>query len=191
VYSPCEKSQILDAELQEQKKRLLELCMGAKRKVLPDALDLVDLDFAVFGGLSWKSEFCRTGSHAAHAARFKDFLRLCKSTCKRLKIRFRYVHFCFRDEPSPADEWHVHFLIAANGTEAVSHEVLSAELQATWTKRFNFGIAKIEVFDPHRKVEGLSYVLGVSRGNDGQEIQNPPVFSQALWNLMVKKKLHH
>jgi len=71
-----EKSQNREVELKELKTALLELCIGEKRKVFPDALKLVDLEFAVFGGISWESEYCRT--QKAHKIRLNDFNRLCK-----------------------------------------------------------------------------------------------------------------
>jgi hypothetical protein len=187
VDAPCEKSQSQDAELKELKESLLELCIGPKRKILPDALNLIDLEFAVFGGISWESEFCRTGTHPARKARLKDFHRLCKLTCQQLKIKYRYVLFYYRDEPSPAGEWHSHFLIGANGTETVTHAVLAAKLQETWTKKLNKGKAKIEPFDQTRQFDGVSYLCKVSRDGNGNEIANFPVLSKALLNLIQKK----
>jgi hypothetical protein len=69
VDSSCEKSPIKETELQELKNSLLELCIdreGKKREVLPDALHVIDLEFAIFGGLSWESEFSRADKPAAH-----------------------------------------------------------------------------------------------------------------------------
>jgi hypothetical protein len=188
VNAPSEKSEILKPVSKGLKEQLLELCIGVKRTVFPEAMDLIDLNFAVIGGLTWHSAFCRTHYAHAHKARLKDFNRLCKKTCEKLKIKYRNLLFCFHDEPSPAGEWHVHFLIGANGVEPVSHAVLAATLHDVWTRRFNNGTADIQVFDPNRQLDGVSYVVAVTRDAKGNEIENPPVRSTALLNLIQKEK---
>jgi hypothetical protein len=190
VNAPREKSDIREVELKEHKKTLLELCIdkvGRKREVLSDALELIELDFAIFGGLSWEREFCRKNRYEAHQARVRDFNHLCKTAFKLLNINYREVLFYFRDEPSRAGEWHSHFLIGAKGIGTVTHAHLAATLQSMWTKRFNKGIAKIEPFDPKRQLAGVSYVCKVSRDDRGNEIANFPVPSKALLNLIEKK----
>jgi hypothetical protein len=192
VIAPCEKSDIRETALKEHKQRLLELCIdrdGREREVLPDALYLIELDFAIFGGLSWEREFCRKDRHEAHQARVRDFNHLCKIAFKGLNLNYREVLFFFRDEPSESGEWHAHFLIGAMGIETVPHADLAATLQSVWTKRFNKGMAKIEPFDPNRQLEGVSYVCKVSRDGRGNEIANFPVRSKALFNLIQKKNI--
>lgn len=192
MNAPCEKSDIRESELKEHKKKLLELCIdsnGRKREVLPDSVTLIELEFAIFGGLSWKSEYGRRDTYAAHKTRLKDFNRLCKTSCKKLNIRFRNVPFYFLDEPSRAGEWHVHFLIAAKGIGTVSPADLAATLQTVWTERFCKGTAKIEPFDPKRQFEGVSYVCKISRDDWGNEIANFPVRSKALLNLIHEKSI--
>ena len=182
------KLQKTEAKIMEKNKRLLELCIARKRKVLPDALNLIEMELAVFGGLSWKSEFCRMGSPAAHKARLKDFHSLCKRACDLHAVKYRSVLFFFRDEPSRAGEWHGHFIIAAKGIETVSAAELSATLQNVWTKEFNKGIAKIEPFEASRQLEGVCYVCKVSRNDRGNEFANFPVLSTALLNLIQEKR---
>jgi hypothetical protein len=102
--------------------------------------------------------------------------------------RFSSLVFCFRDEPSPAGEWHVHFLIGANGINGISFSDFAAALQDMWTTRFNRGTADIRMFDPERQLEGVCYVFKVIRDDKGDEIENPPVRSKALLNLIEKRE---
>lgn len=139
----CETSQSRPTELKELKSRLLERCVGKKRTVHPYAESLIDMEWAVFGGLSWANEFCRTDSRAAQRIRFQDFRSLYKIAYQPLSIRFFSILFYFRSEPSPAGEWHSHFLIAAKGIEPVRPDVLASTLQNLWTEKFKRGFPRL------------------------------------------------
>lgn len=49
------------------------------------------------------------------------------------------------------------------------------------------GTADIRVFDLKRQLNGIAYVLKVVRDKKGNEIENLPVRSKALWKLIQKR----
>lgn len=182
------ESQSRDSESKALKK-LLEQCIkqcitGKRRTVHPYADHLIDIEWAIFGGLTWADESYRWGTLKAHRNRLKSFHHFCKRVCKALNIQYRHLLFYFRSEPNDAGDWHSHFLIGAKGIEPATPAQLAEALQRTWTEQFKQGVAEIEPFDPNRQLEGVSYVCKVIRDEIGNEIDMPFAFSKALEKLV-------
>lgn len=155
------------------------MCYGQTSHSSPNADDLIDIEWAIFGGLTWADESYRWGTLKAHKKRLKSFNHFCKHVCNALNIRYRYLLFYFRSEPNGASDWHCHFFIGAKGIEPVTPTELAQALQECWTERLKQGVAEIEPFDLNRQPEGVSYVCKVIRDETGNEVDMPFAFSKA------------
>jgi len=116
--------------------------------------ELIKIEWAVFGVLTWKDPRYRAMTGLGIDARDKEFWDFIMGMCVELRLRSKYVGVYKADEFDPHKHGHIHFLIAKDGLAGVEPRVLVETLKENWAK----GQCYIEPFDISRgTLGGASY----------------------------------
>jgi hypothetical protein len=147
----------------DQPSELLELDYD---KFHPLLYHLYRIDWAIFGTLTWESEYLRTGTFQAEKRRKEDFDRLLQHTCWQFKIR-RDNLICYRAMEWGGGECHYHFLIGRKGIERLDLETLAKTMNRLWQDKLEtfdggprgIGRADVQPYDQVKEGSGVSYCL--------------------------------
>jgi hypothetical protein len=180
----------------EEQKKLLEIWLPRTNKYHPYLYSLVDLNWKIFGSLTWSLDSRRKASEFAQRKRESDFKRLIQLTSKQFKVKpcqFNYYHAL---EFGNAEECHLHFLIENTGLRNICPDSLSTYMQDFWKNQFRLendgrsgaGEAIILPFDKTKQFEGVSYLLKREYDDFGQERERWDTISDNLWLLLNKKQ---
>ena len=172
------------------------LLSNQRHPISPYAFHLAKLDWAVFGALTFNSDFLRGESVGAQRKRVDLFSRLLGKTCERNHLRRRNLAIYRKTEYGSAMQAHFHFLIAAKGLGACSPEQFAQTAQELWTKPGPFRNsvggwhgrweAKIEPFDASRHWEGIAYQAKIERDARGNRLELDEYLSGKLKGLIHK-----
>jgi hypothetical protein len=144
----------------------------------PVAYHLEKIGWAVFGTLTFETEAAIRYSRFAEHIHLKDFHWLIAKTASRLKLQTRNLAFYGKTEWSGVMRGHYNFLIARQGTEKVSPELLASTMQEIWLKEH--AISKIEPFDAKRQRAGVAYQSKHEFDGNGYPLRNLEFISRAL-----------
>src|ERR1700733_5156843 len=142
-------------------------------KVHPIVYSLLNIEWSVFGSLTWEHPEYRKDTQTSERLRFKDFNLLIRRTCQLLHLDKDAIQFYVTSERGDSCECHLHFLIARNGLRGVPVTKVCLTQNYLWASNLQLttkaiesnrtlkgfrGVAKIEPFDQKRQVEGVCYV---------------------------------
>jgi hypothetical protein len=147
------------------KKELLESILeqsfasnGNSRFFNPIAYHLEQINWSVFGTITFKNDSFTYDNKVSEQERSKVFHRLIGCTCTKLRLRNRRLIYYKRTEWGAGQRGHINFLIGKNGTESVTPLELSEKMQTFWTGGlFPIGTAVIEPFRKELHSEGIRY----------------------------------
>jgi hypothetical protein len=141
-------------------------------KVHPIVYSLLNIEWSIFGSLTWENPEYRRDTPASERLRFKDFNLLIRRTCQLLPLDKDKIEFYVTSERGDSCECHIHFLIARNGLEDISVDTVCLTQKYLWASNLQLtanyfesnrtlggfrGVAKIEPFDQKRHIEGVCY----------------------------------
>lgn len=135
---------------------LVEHLLSSDHQVNSYAFHLLQINWVIFGVLTWKDESIRLPGLAADKQRSKDFWHLIGATCSKLRLLPRKLLVYRKTEVSAANQAHCHFLIGKQGTEHVSLTQLCNTIRDTWTKNGK-GLPYAVLFDKERNTQGVLY----------------------------------
>jgi hypothetical protein len=127
------------------------------------------ISWAIFGVLTWDHVGRTRCNDFSEEKRVADFNGLIHFTSSKLRLRPRNLGIYHKTEWGVYLRGHYHVLIARQGTEKVSPELLAETLKAFWCR---YGYAKIEPFDPKRQCEGVAYQTKSEFDSQGHERPN-------------------
>jgi hypothetical protein len=141
--------------------------------VNPICFNLLKLDWAIFGCLTWRTASYRRDNPEVDQKRFNSFYSLIRRTCKELDLKEEEIEFFVTSERGRASECHLHFLIGRKGLREVALNRICLTMQFLWNRNPQFrgngidanrtqwgagGQRDIVPFDHKRKFEGVAYV---------------------------------
>lgn len=138
--------------------------------------------WSVFGTLTWDNDSATRFAPSTERLHKKDFHWLVNKSASRLKLQSRNVAYYGKTEWGAAIHGHFNFLIARQGTEKVSPEVLAATMQEIWSTQRRR--AEVVPFDANRQQAGVRYQSKLEYVN-GEQICPAETISRAL-NVMLK-----
>ena len=152
--------------------------MVLTNKLNPVAYHLEKIDWSVFGTLTWETEAATRYSVFAEGIHLKDFHWFISKTSSRLKLQRRKLAFYGKTEWGAAMHGHYNFLIARQGTEKVSPQLLASTMQDIW--RTHHVRSKVEPFDANSQRQGVRYQSKLECDGNGQPICPAEFISPAL-----------
>lgn len=175
-------------DLREQNRcSLVEALIPRTRSLNPYAYHLEQIDWLIFGTLTWEQDALTSYTQRAEDLRRKDFYRLIGLTCGRLGLRTRELAIYRKTEWGKGKRGHCNFLIARYGTHNVTASELAKTLQDAWTWGGKpLGRAKIEAFDSQKRLEAVTYQSKREFDSRGNELWMPEDFSPALKKLFLR-----
>ena len=156
-----------------------------EKNLNPVAGHLEKICWSVFGTLTWDNDSATRFAPSTERIHKKDFHWLVCKSASRLKLQTRNVAYYGKTEWGAAMHGHFHFLIARQGTEKVSPEVLAATMQEIWTAQRRR--AEVTPFDANRQRAGCQYQSKLEFEANGRQICPAEIISHAL-NVMLLKK---
>lgn len=153
---------------------------------------LIDVEWSVFGTLTWKGGYRRLPTWNAEKLRRADFGLLKLNTCRLLNIRPKNIAYYHAMEYG-AGESHFHFLIARKGIERHDSATVANTMQTLWNdnlkraanKKAGLGRAKIEPFDTARQLSGVAYCLKHEYDETGIRLDRQDFISPTLEKHLV------
>jgi hypothetical protein len=154
-----------------------------------------EIDWSIFGTLTWERASRRSLSFNSELLRQKDFNGLLQVACQDLGIRRKHLPYYHAMEWTDANEAHYHFLLARDNRLKVSPDELSQYLQEQWTKTLKpYGCktsvvgeqAVVRPYDQAQGLAGVSYCLKRDSEFYSGERERFDVISPALMKLLCK-----
>ncbi len=167
---------------QSDRDQLVVKLLDKQRSLNPFAFHLAQVEWSVFGTLTWRQEALTRDNSFAERLRRCDFRWLVNMTCGRLRLRPRHFLIYRKTEWGPTRQGHYNFLIAKRGTKNVPPQQLADTLQSVWTDGHK-GRALVEPFDSWRHLAGVSYQSKREFDSSGNELWQPEEFSKPLQRL--------
>jgi hypothetical protein len=149
---------------------------------------LADVEWSVFGTLTWDNWYRRLPAVNAEKLRRADFGLLKLNTCRLLNIRPKNLAYYHAMERG-AGECHFHFLIARKGIERHDPATVANMMQTLWNdnlkreanRKAGLGRAKIEPFDSARQSSGVAYCLKREFDESGNQLERQDYISPKLF----------
>jgi hypothetical protein len=156
-----------------------------------------DIDWYIFGGLSWKDNSRRKTTHEAEWKRRRDFNDLIAAFCGRCKMRRKKLAYYVTNEFSDTAEGHVHFVIAKNGLEHLTDRQCAETLEHLWKNTLQaydletvgIGTAEVRPYDKTRLYPGAKYCLKRDYNCHGEEWERWDYLSKRLITIIREKHL--
>lgn len=156
-----------------------------------------DVNWSIFGSLTWEFLSRRKDNDLARWQRKKDFNGLMNSMCARYKLRRNKLAYYEATEYGKAGEMHCHFLIASEGLERIPAEHCAKTLENLWVNelkpfdsdKFGIGTAVVKPYDRAKENPGVQYCLKVEKDEFGTERERHDFPSPALMKLIKKTQL--
>lgn len=190
-WRPCqshsvEQSSAFDKE--EKRSQFLEATALSKFKktINPYGFHLAQIEWAIFGGLSWRQDSIASGNDWADGMRQADFYRLIGVTCTRHRLRPRRLLVYGKSEWGNGKRAHFHFLIGKEGLRGVLPAALCKTMLNLWTVEFNNGTAQIESYDWQQHLDGIFYQSKYEFDQTGNEPCISETFSYMLRKRMTR-----
>jgi len=175
-------------------KGILERSIKSKsysRSFNPMEYHLKQIEWAVFGTITFKDDYMTWDNKVSEEKRLKVFHRLIGFTCSKLKIKNRRLIYYKKTEWGSGHRGHINFLIGMDGIEPVTPFELSQKMQGYWTGGlFPLGTAVIEPFRKNLHDEGISYQSKLEFDSFGNQLNNPDEFSEMLLKRMQRNSLN-
>jgi len=164
-------------------------------KVHPICFNLLKIDWAIFGSLTWKQLSNRRDTPEMDQKRFNYFYSLIRWTCREFDLKEREIEYFVTSERGRAGECHLHFLISKRGLKKIAVDRVCLTMKSLWKQnpqlrangidlnRTLWGVggeAEIVPFDQKRKFKGVSYVCKREFDEFGNEYFKEYKLSTAL-----------
>jgi hypothetical protein len=156
-------------------------------RINPFYSHLINIDWFIFGSLTWNDERSRACSHDATRQRLKDFNRLIRKACFPLGLKEDDIAFYFKSERGITHQGHAHFLIARQGIEHVP-PILADTLNTIWAIEAKMGTADVQLLNPALKEQVVGYTCKREFAPTGQEYDTYDCASKALKSLIRAKQ---
>jgi len=171
-------------------KSILEKSIASKsysRSINPIEFHLRQIEWAVFGTITFKDDFLTYDNRASEDARRRIYHRLIGYTCSKLKIKNRRLIEYSKTEWGKGHRGHINFLIGMDGIAPITPLELSEKMQGLWTGGlFPIGTACIEPFRKDLHSEGISYQTKYEFDYFGKQLANSEYFSYLLQKRMER-----
>jgi hypothetical protein len=178
------------ADKKELLKSILEKSIASKsysRSFNPIEYHLKQIEWAVFGTVTFKDVFLTYDNKASEDARWEVYHRLIGFTCSKLKIKNRKLITYAKTEWGNGHRGHINFLIGNDGIAPVTPIELTQKMQGFWTGGlFPIGTAVIEPFRKDLLSEGISYQTKFEFDYFGNQLTNSEYFSYMLQKRMAR-----
>lgn len=175
---------------EELLKSILEYSFASKsysRSFNPIEYHLKQIEWAVFGTVTFKDVFLTYDNKASEDARWEVYHRLIGFTCSKLKIKNRKLITYAKTEWGNGHRGHINFLIGNDGIAPVTPIELAQKMQGFWTGGLcPIGTAVIEPFRKDLHSEGISYQTKLEFDSFGNLLNNPEEFSDLLLKRMAR-----
>jgi len=195
---PCQShstEQFKKFDPREMRQQFLERAIAPKsaalrsraksRAINPTGFHLAQIEWAIFGALTWREDALATGTEWAHNMRLKDFYRLLGVSCSKNRLRPRRLMVYAKSEWGNDRRGHLHFLIGKTGMDSIASADMAETMRAVWTELFAKGTAFIVQFDPFQHLDGILYQSKYEFDPTGDRICIAENFSYALWKRMA------
>lgn len=158
----------------------------------PYAYRLQNVEWFLFGTLTWENWGRQKNTYAAESKRTKDFNDLVAVFCGIMKLRRRQLAFYKATEFGKSGQAHFHFVIGKSGCEHLSADECAKVLTELWEKRLerfdsNFpgvGKAKIVPYDKAEERPAVDYCLKREFDENGNEYERHDYLSPKLIKLI-------
>ncbi len=158
---------------------------------------LREVDWAIFGSLTWEWESRRKDCCCARWHRNKDFNGLINVFCARAKLRRNELAFYQATEFGKSGQAHYHFLIATEGLKGIPPVQCANSLRNLWINELKpydgvncgIGTADVRAYDAARPSPAVEYCLKRERDEHGNEWERYDYLSDGLKRL-IKRKNH-
>lgn len=140
---------------------------------------LAQIDWLIFGTLTWQSESLVHPTDSIEKLRHDDFDNLIEFACSVHHLRKRHLAFYAKSELGPTKRVHYNFLIAKENCKGTTPEALSATL----TKGWKHGMALVEPFNHDKPLASVAYQAKLEYDSKGESIQPIEYFSPSLIKL--------
>jgi len=155
---------------------------------------LPQVDWGVFGTVTWGNVGRRVDSVRASHNREKDFTGALHQTCAVLKLHARDLGIYRATEFGAGGECHVHFLVAKEGLKHVTPHEFAETFTHLWCEAFQpldskfcgVGKAEVEPYDQIYGHRGVSYCLKREWDEKGRERERYDYISPKLFNLLQR-----
>jgi hypothetical protein len=141
---------------------------------------LKDVEWFIFGSLTWADPIKREDNDEARNLRKDDLKRLFYLSARTMGLRSRVFRFYHATEWNAAHDCHKHFLIARKGLERVEAKELCDTMQNIW--QADVGQSLIVPFDP--RLGGVAYCLKKEYDDKGTERERYDCVSDRLLSLL-------
>lgn len=156
----------------------------SEKNLNPIAGHLEKIAWSVFGTLTWDNDSAKRFAPSTERLHKNDFRWLVNKSASRLKLQTRNLAYYGKTEWGAAIHGHFNFLIARQGTEKVSPEVLAATMQEIWSTQQRR--AEIVKFDANRQRQGVRYQSKLEFEANGEPICPAEIISRALISMLRK-----
>jgi hypothetical protein len=141
-----------------------------------------DIQWALFGTLTFEDEYRRANTQLAEKLRRADFNHLILTASCGLRIRPKHLAVYQASERDLANNCHYHFLIADHKIN-VCPVVLAKTLQDLWQSQLRLGRADVRPYERAQGLNGVKYCLKKEFDRNGERERND-YFSKALQRLI-------
>jgi len=196
-WRPCQSQsteQFTKFDPVEMRQQFLERAIAPKpaitknraihRAVNPTGFHLAQIEWAIFGALTWRAEALATGTEWAHKMRLKDFYHLLGVSCSKHRLRPRRLMVYAKSEWGNGRRGHLHFLIGKAGMESIAAAKMAETMREIWIDRRVRGTAFIVPFNPYYHLDGVLYQSKYEFDQTGDEVCIAEDFSKMLQRKM-------
>jgi hypothetical protein len=167
---------------------------SAYDKYHPYLFHFKNVDWAIFGTLTWEDETRRKEHGRAEWFRQRDFWQLVVAASRQFRIRGKDLA-CYRAMEFGEGECHYHFLIARNGIEQIPENRLAEAMRDLWQLKLQpfdsdkpgIGRADIRPYDQAKELAGVRYCLKKEFNQYGDEQERFDWLSGGLMRLLKRQ----
>src|SRR5687767_10553021 len=99
-------------------------------------IHLIEVEWAVWGCLTWRTDELRDDSEWAQRTRESHFHQLLAHAAQELGLRRRWLRYYHATERGGGGGCHFHFALAREGLDFVSYNNLALTLSKLWESKF-------------------------------------------------------
>jgi len=171
-----------------QKDSLVDMLLRYPSTNNPIAYHLAQVNWSIFGTLTWQVDSRSINTATAKTLRMNDFRWLMLNACAILRIKTKRLAFYRKTEWGGGDRAHYNFLIAKDGLPAdVTAKTLADTLSRVWRQPSGHrGLCEIEPFDNETHLQGVLYQCKYEFDATSSQFECDEYRSPALSKILQK-----
>jgi hypothetical protein len=164
----------------------------------PMLYHLKDIEWSIWGTLTWKDWYRRLSGPDAEKTRHIDFIQLLQKTRADVGLRGKDICFYHATEFGKSGENHLHFLALNRKPLLASNELFAERMQSIWNKDFALfdhlkktggaGMAVIAHYDKQKENPAASYCFKREFDEHGNEQERYDHMSKNLFKMLLQNK---